>query len=380
MATLARAIHAAHQARIVHRDLKPANVLLAGDGTPKITDFGLAKRLESDDHQTESGDIMGTPSYMAPEQAMGRTKDVGPAADIYALGAILYEVLTGRPPLKGETAMETVRLVIHDDPVPPSRLVPRLARDLETICLKCLNKDPQRRYATAEDLADDLDRYREGRPIKARPTTVWERGYKWAKRRPVAALSWAAGVLLVIGLTVGGFGYQRYKLNQEASGTPGSSRWRTSEWSGSTRPTRPAPRSSSRKLRSIWPRFSKTPEPSLDSSGSHCSIKAKQKSVDDRLRRVQLRAAAEQRNRADRKRFQKFLDLSQDAQLSATGFGVLNEKDRLEKLQSSAHAALTTYARDPGRPTMPGPWRSRCRPRSRRPRRPGWPTIATTCS
>ncbi len=215
VATLARAVHAAHQARIVHRDLKPANVLLTADGVPKITDFGLAKRLESDDHQTQTGDIMGTPSYMAPEQALGRTKDVGPAADIYALGAILYEVLTGRPPLKGETVMETVRQVIHDDPVPPSRLVPRLARDLETICLKCLNKDPQRRYATAEELADDLDRYREGRPIKARPTTVWVRGYKWAKRRPVAAMSAAAGVLLFIGLTVGVIGYQRYKLNQE---------------------------------------------------------------------------------------------------------------------------------------------------------------------
>ena len=138
---------------------------------------------------------MGTPSYMAPEQAMGRTKDVGPAADIYALGAILYEVLTGRPPFKGETMMETVRMVVHEDPVPPSRLVPRLARDLETICLKCLNKDPQRRYATAAELADDLDRYRDGRPIKARPTTLWVRGYKWAKRRPVAALSWAAAIL-----------------------------------------------------------------------------------------------------------------------------------------------------------------------------------------
>ena len=216
VATLGRAVHAAHQARIVHRDLKPANVLLAGDGTPKITDFGLAKRLESEDHQTQSGDIMGTPSYMAPEQAMGRTKDVGPAADIYALGAILYEVLTGRPPLKGETVMETVRMVIHEDPVPPSRLMPRLARDLETICLKCLNKDPQRRYATAEELADDLDRYREGRPIKARPTTVWVRGVKWAKRRPVAALSVAAGVLLLIGLTGGVIGYQRYKLNHES--------------------------------------------------------------------------------------------------------------------------------------------------------------------
>src|SRR4029077_7318666 len=120
MATLARAVHAAHQARIVHRDLKPANVLLTADGVPKITDFGLAKGLESDDHQTQTGDVMGTPSFMAPEQALGRNKDVGPAADIYALGAILYDVLTGRPPLKGETVVETIRLVINTDPVPPS--------------------------------------------------------------------------------------------------------------------------------------------------------------------------------------------------------------------------------------------------------------------
>ena len=125
--TLARAVHAAHQAGIVHRDLKPANVLFTADGVPKITDFGLAKRIDADDGQTESGQIMGTPSYMAPEQAQGHARDVGPAADVYALGAILYEMLTGRPPFKGETPMETVRQVVDDEPVPPSRLVPRVA-------------------------------------------------------------------------------------------------------------------------------------------------------------------------------------------------------------------------------------------------------------
>ena len=160
--TLARAVQVAHDAGIVHRDLKPSNVLFTADGIPKITDFGLAKRLDSDSRQTETGQIMGSPSYMAPEQARGHTRDVGPAADVYALGAILYEMLTGRPPFKGETPMETVRQVIDDEVVPPSRLVPKVARDLETICLKCLNKEPSRRYASASELAEDLDRYRKG--------------------------------------------------------------------------------------------------------------------------------------------------------------------------------------------------------------------------
>ena len=140
--------------------------MYTSDGVPKITDFGLAKRIDSDDGQTESGQIMGSPSYMAPEQARGDSRNVGPPADVYALGAILYEMLTGRPPFKGETPMETVRQVIDDDPVTPSRLVPRVPRDLETICLKCLHKDPARRYESAEALADDLERYLRGEPIR----------------------------------------------------------------------------------------------------------------------------------------------------------------------------------------------------------------------
>ena len=195
MVTLARAVHVAHEAGIVHRDLKPTNVLYTSDGVPKITDFGLAKRIDSDDGHTESGQIMGSPSYMAPEQARGHSRNVGPAADVYALGAILYEMLTGRPPFKGETPMETVRQVLDDDPVTPSRLVPRVPRDLETICLKCLHKDPAKRYESAQALADDLERYLRGEPILARRTSFWSARRKWARRRPLAAASWMLAVL-----------------------------------------------------------------------------------------------------------------------------------------------------------------------------------------
>ena len=170
MVTLARAIHAAHLAGIVHRDLKPSNVLFDRDGIPKIVDFGLAKRLEVKEGPTQTGQVMGTPSYMAPEQARGQIREVGPAADVYALGAILYEMLTGRPPFKGTTPEETVWQVVHEEPVPPSRLLSRLPRNLETICLKCLAKEPPKRYASAEALAEDLCRYLAGQTILARRT------------------------------------------------------------------------------------------------------------------------------------------------------------------------------------------------------------------
>ncbi len=213
--TLASAIQVAHDVGIVHRDLKPSNVLFTVDGTPIITDFGLAKRIDSDSRQTETGQIMGSPSYMAPEQARGHTRDIGPAADVYALGAILYEMLTGRPPFKGETPMETVRQVIDDEVVPPARLVPRVDRDLETICLKCLSKEPPRRYASASELAGDLDRHRKGESIHARRVSPVERGAKWARRRPAAAALLALGLAAFLGLTVGGAFYEH---NQRVAG------------------------------------------------------------------------------------------------------------------------------------------------------------------
>jgi eukaryotic-like serine/threonine-protein kinase len=196
VAILADAIHVAHQSGIVHRDLKPSNVLLAADGTPKVTDFGLARRLEGEKELTLSGSPMGTPSYMAPEQARGDKHAVGPATDVYALGAILYELLTGRPPFRAETPTATLHQVITDDPVSPARLNPRVPRDLDTICLKCLHKEPHRRYETAAALAEDLRRFEQGEPVKARRVGPMERAARWAWRRPALAGSLATGVLL----------------------------------------------------------------------------------------------------------------------------------------------------------------------------------------
>jgi eukaryotic-like serine/threonine-protein kinase len=181
-------VYAAHQRGVLHRDLKPANILLTKDNVPKITDFGLAKRIEEKDHgQTRTGAILGTPSYMAPEQAMGRAKDVGPAADIYSLGAVLYDMLTGRPPFRGETVMDTLNQVQKLEPLPPRYLAPKVPLDLQTICLKALQKEPHKRYETAGEMAEDLRRFGAGEPILARPTPAWERAAKWMKRRPAVA-------------------------------------------------------------------------------------------------------------------------------------------------------------------------------------------------
>jgi WD40 repeat protein len=192
---------------VVHRDLKPANVLLGSDGAPKVTDFGLAKRLDGAGWATQSGAILGTPSYMAPEQAAGKGKEVGPPADVYALGAVLYELLTGRPPFRAPTPLETLVLVQTEEPVPPSRLQPGVPRDLETLCLKCLQKDPARRYASALELAEDVDCFLKGEPIRARSVRAWERAVKWARRHParaaLAAVSlFAAGGVAAVGIAL----------------------------------------------------------------------------------------------------------------------------------------------------------------------------------
>ena len=235
--TLARAVDAAHQQHILHRDLKPSNILLSvvrrpssvatdngqrttdNNGEPKVSDFGLAKRLDGGagaTHSTQAGTILGTPAYMAPEQAAAGRKPVSPATDVYALGAILYELLTGRPPFTGEMPLDVLLQVLHDEPVAVTRLRPNVPRDLATITHKCLAKDPARRYASARELADDLRRFLERKPIQARPVGVGERLVKWARRRPgIAALCLA--VVLGTGAGLGLAGWQWRQAERSAA-------------------------------------------------------------------------------------------------------------------------------------------------------------------
>jgi serine/threonine-protein kinase len=184
--SLADAVQTAHDAGVIHRDLKPANVLLGATGTPKISDFGLAKRL-GESGRTATGAILGTPNYMAPEQADCKHEKIGPATDIYALGTILYECLTGRPPFKPGHLLATVRQVVTEDPLPPRHVNPKIPKALETICLKCLQKDPSHRYPSASALADDLRAYQRGEAISARPPGVFDRMDRWVRSRPALA-------------------------------------------------------------------------------------------------------------------------------------------------------------------------------------------------
>jgi WD40 repeat protein len=205
VATVARAVHYAHQRGILHRDLKPGNILLDGKGEPHVTDFGLAKKVTGDSGMTQSGAVVGSPAYMPPEQAAA-SKTLTTAVDVYSLGAILYELLTGRPPFRAATPLDTLLAVLHEEPPRPRALCPEVDRDLETICQRCLEKDPARRYGSAEALADDLERWLRGEPIVARPGTAWGRLIKWVKRRPaVASLAGvsAVAVLALVGLGVG---------------------------------------------------------------------------------------------------------------------------------------------------------------------------------
>ncbi len=215
---VSEAIEYAHRRGVIHRDLKPANILLDLQGNPRVTDFGLAKKVQGDSGLTGSGQIMGTPSYMPPEQAGGNRGDVGPASDVYALGATLYALLTGRPPFQAATAMDTVLQVLSDEPVPPRRLNPAVDRDLETICLKCLAKAPGSRYGSAAALGADLERFLAGRPILARPVSPWERSVKWVRRRPAIAALIVLGAVAAASLVAFAVGQSYSRKLEQVNG------------------------------------------------------------------------------------------------------------------------------------------------------------------
>ncbi|MFO0878339.1 MAG: protein kinase, partial [Gemmataceae bacterium] len=206
MESLARAAHAVHELHLVHRDLKPANILVQGQPddplehcTLKISDFGLAKMLDNEEMGvTREGSVLGTPFYMAPEQAAGRIAEIDRRADVYSLGAILYEMLTGKPPLKGDSLSETLWKVMNEEPVAPRRVGANIDRDIDIVCRKCLEKDPEQRFATARDLADELERYLNDEPILTRQAGLVERGLKWVRRRPALAAIWILGLLIAV--------------------------------------------------------------------------------------------------------------------------------------------------------------------------------------
>ena len=188
IAKVARTVHYAHEHGILHRDIKPGNILLDQKGEPHLTDFGLARLVESESTVTRTVEVLGTPSYMAPEQAAGNNAAVSSVTDVYGLGAVLYQLLTGQPPFAGGTTYETIKLLLDTEPRQPRLLNPKIDRDLSTICLKCLEKDPKRRYSSALALAEDLERWLKHEPILARHTGVFTRGRKWVRRNPTSAL------------------------------------------------------------------------------------------------------------------------------------------------------------------------------------------------
>jgi serine/threonine protein kinase/tetratricopeptide (TPR) repeat protein len=385
--TLARTMHVAHERGIIHRDLKPANILLGkaesqssivrGRETdsqslpsdhwsrtcvPKIADFGLAKQVDDDSSQTRTGTILGTPSYMAPEQAGGKNREIGPAVDIYALGAILYELLVGRPPFRAGNPIDTIRQVIDQEPVPPRQLEPRVPHDLETICLKCLEKDPARRFHTALDLANDLRRFVDGDPIHARPTPAWERAWKWGRRRKAIVALLAVSVLAVVSMVLFIVWHNvslRGKLDV-AIGEERLARKRELDALAANRLT--VVRQEAQKLydsarvgiaASDWSNARLDLEKALTTIGNDSRLAELQQSAETLLRRVEQELRVEADRRESRARLQSFVGLRDEAQFLGTLYTGMDLAANLKAARAAVNKALDVYGVIPGKPALP---------------------------
>jgi tetratricopeptide (TPR) repeat protein len=380
--TLARTMAVAHERGIVHRDLKPANILLAKLGSqssivrsrevdshslpadhwsrstiPKIADFGLAKQVDDDSSQTKSGTIMGTPSYMAPEQAQGKNREIGPAADIYSLGAIFYELLVGRPPFKAGNPIDTIRQVIEQEPVPPRQLEPRVPHDLETICLKCLEKDPARRFASASDLADDLRRFVDGEPIRARPTPAWERAWKWGKRRKavvallaVSILAALSMVLFIVWHNVALRGELDVALNQERQARQREQDAREEQRLAMLQHEGQKLFDSARVgvAAGDWARARVDLEKTLTTIGSDERLGSLKEPAVALLKQVEQELRVEADRRASRARLQSFAGLRDEAQFLGTLYTGMDLAANLQAARASAGKALAVYGVLPG--------------------------------
>jgi serine/threonine protein kinase/tetratricopeptide (TPR) repeat protein len=385
--TLARAMQVAHERGIVHRDLKPANILLAklsnqssivrgrGAGAqslppdhwsrttiPKIADFGLAKQVDDDSSQTKSGTILGTPSYMAPEQAQGKSREVGPAADIYALGAIFYELLVGRPPFRAGNPIDTVRQVVEQEPVPPRQLEPRVPLDLETICLKCLEKVPARRFATAGELADDLRRFTDGDPIKARPTPSWERAWKWAKRRPAVVALLAVSTLAVVSMVLFIVWHNVSLRGKLVVAIGEERRARQGELDALAKNRLAVLQQEGQKLYDSarvamaagdWSAARLDLEKVLVAIGGEAGLESVKRPAEALLNKVNLELSAVAARQASRERFASYVNLRDQAQFLGTLYTGMDLAANLQAARASVLAALDVYGVLPGRDAEP---------------------------